>query len=74
MFRALDGMELIELGPMVLSRASQPLPAELGTLDAIHLVSALLWRDTAGTDLVMATHDSALAVAARASGLRVLGS
>jgi len=73
-FRALDAMELIELGPMVLSRASQPLPTELGTLDAIHLASALLWRDTAGTDLAMATHDTTLAVAARASGLRVLGS
>jgi predicted nucleic acid-binding protein len=73
-FRALDGMELVELGPMVLSRASQTLPTELGTLDAIHLASALLWRDTAGTDLAMATHDTALAVAARAFGLRVLGS
>jgi len=67
-------MELIELGPTVLSRASQPLPTELGTLDAIHLASALLWRDTAGIDLFMATHDSALAVAARACGLRVVGS
>jgi hypothetical protein len=46
----------------------------LGTLDAIHLATALAWREAAGVeDLVMATHDLALATAARASGLRVVG-
>lgn len=72
-FRILEAMEVVDSGAGVLSRAAQPLPTELGTLDAIHLATALLWREGAGTDLVMATHDTALAVAARACGLRVLG-
>lgn len=57
----------------VLRRAAQPLPVALGTLDAIHLATATLWRELREQDLVMATHDRALALAARASGLRVIG-
>ena len=46
---------------------------DYGTLDAIHLATAMLWRERTGADLVMATHDTALATASRASGLRVIG-
>lgn len=72
-FRILEAMEVVELTRPVLARASQPLPTALGTLDAIHLATALLWKERSGTDLVMATHDAALATAARASGIRVVG-
>jgi hypothetical protein len=58
---------------VILERAAQPMPTELGTLDAIHLATALLWRDMTRNELVMATHDAALAVGARAHGLRVVG-
>jgi len=73
-FRLMEAMEIVELTRPVLARASHPLPTALGTLDAIHLATALLWKDRTGTDLAMATHDDALATAARASGLRVVGS
>ncbi|MBH0178526.1 MAG: PIN domain-containing protein [Nitrospira sp.] len=72
-FRLLEAVERVELTRPVLARAAQPLPTALGTLDAIHLATALLWKDRSGADLVMATHDDALAMAARASGMRVLG-
>jgi len=72
-YRLLDSVEIVEPNRSVLQRASQPLPTSLGTLDAIHLATALLWREKTGTDLAMATHDDALATAARASGLRVVG-
>jgi predicted nucleic acid-binding protein len=58
---------------VVLDRAAQPMPTALGTLDAIHLATALLWRETRGEDLVMATHDAALALGAQAHGLTVIG-
>jgi uncharacterized protein len=69
----IDSLELVEIDSSVLDRAAQPMPTELGTLDAIHLASALMWRDAFGTDLAMATHDKALALAAQAHGLRILG-
>ena len=69
----LDSLELVEIDSLVLERAAQPMPTEVGTLDAIHLASALLWRDAMGVDLVMATHDGALGLAARAHGFKVLG-
>ena len=70
----IDSFELVEIDSGVLDRAAQPMPTELGTLDAIHLASALLWRDAFGADPVMATHDKALALAAQAHGLKVIGS
>jgi uncharacterized protein len=70
----IDSFELVEIDSSVLDRAAQPMPTELGTLDAIHLASALLWRDAFGADLAMATHDKALGVAAQAHGFRVMGS
>jgi predicted nucleic acid-binding protein len=45
----------------------------LGTLDAIHLATALAWRERADEDLTLATHDRALGAAARASGVPVVG-
>ena len=72
-FRLMESLEIVELTRPVLGRAAQPLPTALGTIDAIHLASALLWRERKGLDLVMTTHDATLATAARACGLRVIG-
>ena len=49
------------------------MPTEMGTLDAIHLATALLWHESTGEELTMATHDRALALGAKAYGMRVLG-
>ena len=68
----LDAFDLVLLRPAVLSRASAPLPIPLGTLDAIHLATALVWRERTGP-LAVATHDSALGVAARTFGFDVRG-
>jgi hypothetical protein len=46
---------------IVIARAGGPLGGALGTLDAIHLVTAMLWS----------THDRQLANAARVCGLTV---
>lgn len=73
-FELLRRFEIVEVGRVVLARAALPLPTALGTLDAIHLASAALWRESQGQELSMATHDSALGMAARASGFRVIGS
>jgi predicted nucleic acid-binding protein len=66
-------LELVEIDAPVLDRAAQPMPTELATLDAIHLASALLWRESTGEDLMMATHDRALALGAQAHGIHVIG-
>ena len=66
-------LELVEIDANVLERAAQPMPTELGTLDAIHLATALLWKEMTEVELVMATHDGALALGAQAHGLPVVG-
>ncbi len=72
-FQLTAALEVIEITRPVLARAAQPMPIGLGSLDAIHLASALLWAELGNGDAVMATHDRALATAARASGLSVIG-
>ena len=69
----LEAIDLVLLRPSVLSRASDPLPTPLGTLDALHLATALIWRDRMGLLPVVATHDAALGLAARSYGFDVLG-
>jgi predicted nucleic acid-binding protein len=66
-------LDLVEIDAAVLDRAAQPMPTEVGTLDAIHLATALLWKDMTREPLVMATHDAALGLAAHAHGLPVVG-
>jgi predicted nucleic acid-binding protein len=66
-------LERLDLTATVLRRAAEPMPTQLGTLDAIHLATALLFRESTGETPTMATHDNALALAARAHGLPVVG-
>ncbi len=73
LYRLTGALDLVEVTPAVLSVASQPMPTVLGTLDAIHLATGMMWRDARDPALVMATHDRELALAARASGLAVIG-
>jgi len=49
------------------------MPMPLGTLDALHLATALIWRDRMGPLSAVATHDAALGGAARTFGFEVLG-
>jgi len=69
----LEAVELVDLAAPVLARAAQPFPVPLGTLDALHLATGLLWRERGERGLVFATHDVALGQAARASGFQVIG-
>ena len=57
----------------VLSRASEPMPTPLGTVDALHLATALVWRERVGALGVVVTHDTALGLAARTFGFDVRG-
>jgi len=69
----IEALELVEIDSTVLDRAAQPMPTEMGTLDAIHLATALLWKESNRARLIMATHDAALALGARAHGFQVVG-
>ena len=69
----LEAIDLVLIRPAVLSRASEPMAMPLGTLDAMHLATALIWRDRVGPLPAIATHDSMLGTAALAFGFDVLG-
>lgn len=68
----LDTFELVRVDEIVLTRAADPFPTLLGSLDAVHLATAVLSR-ARHDQLALATHDRELGEAARAVGFRVLG-
>ncbi|MDJ0762284.1 MAG: type II toxin-antitoxin system VapC family toxin [Myxococcota bacterium] len=72
-FYALETLEIIEVSKPILSRASSPFPTSLGTLDAIHLATAIAYRDIRGLEVAVLTHDKELAMAARSVGFDTLG-
>lgn len=63
----------ISLTRMVIHRASLPMATVVRTLDAIHLASALLYRERGAGRIVFATHDRQQATAARALGFECIG-
>ncbi len=71
----IERMERTQITPNILRRAAEPFPLPLGSLDAIHLASALAWEAANGTmdRIAFATHDVELGRAANACGLTVLG-
>ena len=72
-YQILRSFAVADVTPSVLARACDPMPSVVGTLDAIHLTTALIWREHSNEELVLATHDRALAGAARAYGFDVIG-
>jgi len=72
-FDVYERLDVIRLSATVLERAEAPLPTSLGTLDAVHLASALLWQESEHAELAFGTHDEQLALAARAVGVDVVG-
>jgi hypothetical protein len=69
---AVESFRLVTLDSAVLARASDPFPTLLGTLDAIHLASAVLVREEV-EDLAFATHVEGLGAAAHSMGFDVHG-
>lgn len=65
-------MHIVPVSEDILARAGESFPTTLGTLDAIHLASALAVQDGIELDRFL-THDRRLAVAARSMGFAVDG-
>ena len=69
----LERMDRVDVSPMVLRRAADPFPTPLGTLNAIHLATAILWREGRVAEPILVTHDAQLATAARSVGFTTDG-
>jgi predicted nucleic acid-binding protein len=63
---------LLEVRQEIAARASEPFATPLGTLDALHLASAMKIREKEGEHLLFATFDAELALAATAHGFTVI--
>jgi predicted nucleic acid-binding protein len=71
--KMLEAIALVPMSDAILDRASQSFLTSLGTLDALHLATALRLAEVGGIDFVFLTHDAKLAVAARSVNFSVEG-
>lgn len=69
----LASLELYPVAQEILNAAGEPMSIPLGTPGAIHLCTARLLQAQAYPDLVFATHDRELGLAAEVAGLPVIG-
>ena len=67
----LAAVDQVPISKIILNRAGGPLGGALGTRNAIHLVTAMLWSESNGESIVFLTHDRQLAQAASTNGLSV---
>jgi predicted nucleic acid-binding protein len=67
-----ETLAIYPLTERILQRASETFPTVLGTLDAIHLATALAIEQVESIDLFL-THDGQLATGARTLGFTVIG-
>jgi hypothetical protein len=68
--RLLERLAIVEILPNVLSRALEPFPAPVRTLDALHLASVEFLRER-GQSVDLASYDERLIAAARALGIPI---
>lgn len=69
----LSEMGFLPITDAIMRRAEEPFATPLGTLDSIHLATAILWREKHGDIFSFATHDKELGTAAKAHGFKVIG-
>ncbi|OGQ07508.1 MAG: hypothetical protein A3G32_01105 [Deltaproteobacteria bacterium RIFCSPLOWO2_12_FULL_40_28] len=69
----LDLIQIMPLHPLILEKASEHFPTVVGTLDAIHLATAIFLRQQTNSKLTFLTHDRQLGIAAMASEFDVVG-
>lgn len=70
---AMSRTELLKLDAGIVERAGGQFGLPLKTLDAIHLVTAITWRQRINEEVTIATHDKPLAAAAREYDFPIVG-
>lgn len=73
LLKLLDSLEIIPLQPPILELAEASFSLPLGSLDSIHLATALLWKKNHQYPNYFLTHDQELGQAAKAYGFEVMG-
>ena len=71
--RICDGLTIIELTQPIRTRAAESFPTVVGTLDALHLASLLLWRDaTPEETFILLSADQQMRTCAVALGIQLI--
>lgn len=66
-------MEIVQITDHLLAFAEASFSVPIGSLDSLHLSSAILWKKKNGEPITFMTHDKELALAATSQGFMVKG-
>lgn len=66
-------INIVSIQAPILRRAAEPFPTIVGTLDAIHIATALLAQEQLKKPLFFLTHDVRQGISAQAAGLQAEG-
>jgi hypothetical protein len=68
-----SGMYILAMTSSIKRRAAEPFPTVIGTLEALHVSTAMAWREMAlSEDFALFTYDNQMAICAKALGIAVL--
>lgn len=67
-----EAFHVFELGHQVVKRSAESFPTVIGTLDAIHLSTAVMWMEQDQDPLVLFTYDEQMRTCAHAMGIHTL--
>lgn len=69
----IDGIYIIDMNESVKTRSSNSFPTIIGTLDSIHISTALLWKEFNNVDTItIISHDKQMNTCARALGFKTI--
>lgn len=69
--RLVDMITLVKIDSRILEKSADPMATSIGTLDAIHLSTALIYKSSKNQEKIVLSHDRALNLAASSCGLQI---
>jgi len=69
----IEGMYILDITHSIKARASDAFPTVVGTLDALHISTAVIWREESGiNDFSIVSHEKQMNVCAKALGFKII--
>lgn len=67
-----NALHVFEMSSSVKKKSAESFPTIIGTLDAIHVSTAMLWAEQEGEPLVLFTYDEQMKICAHSMGIHTI--
>jgi len=71
--KLIEGIYIVEISESIKARAADTFPTIIGTLDAIHISTAIVWQEYENNEeMMIVSHDRQMNVCAKALGYNII--